>query len=185
MRTAARSLAVNESLRRTDAREFEGIYAEQFDFVWRSLRRLGVDPAAVEDAAQDTFMIFHRRFSDLRPDASVKAFLFGIALRVAHDYRRSARRKKTVSLDTENQLSLDSGPFECTAKARAARLLERFLSSLDDDKRAVFVLAELEEMSGPEISEALSLKQNTVYSRLRVARERFLAFLALEGDGHE
>jgi len=166
------------------AHEFDALYAEHFNFVWRSLRRLGVHPSWVEDAAQDTFLVVHRRLSDLRPDASAKAFLFGIALRVARDYRRRAQRKHAVSLDVEKELSQLSGPFERTAKAEAVRKLEGFLATLDEDRAAVFVLSELEGMTAPEISQALNANQNTVYSRLRSARERFIAFAA-EGAGHE
>jgi RNA polymerase sigma-70 factor, ECF subfamily len=163
--------------------DFEALYSEHFNFVWRSLRRLGVHPSWVEDAAQDTFLVVHRRLGDLRPDASPKAFLFGIALRVARDYRRRAQRKQATSLDVEKEVSRASGPYDCAAKAQAVRKLEGFLNGLDEDRRAVFVLSELEGMTAPEISQALGANQNTVYSRLRSARERFVAFAA-EGAGH-
>jgi RNA polymerase sigma-70 factor (ECF subfamily) len=166
------------------ARGFEDLYGRYFDFVWRSLRRLGVPPALVEDATQDSFVVVHRRISDLRPDASEKAWLFGIAIRVARDYRRTQRRKGTTSIDTDTATSSDLGPFERTAKAEAGRVLERFLVSLEDDKRAVFVMAELEGMTAPEISDASGTNLNTVYSRLRGARERFVAFLNVEGGRH-
>jgi RNA polymerase sigma-70 factor (ECF subfamily) len=162
-------------------RSFDALYARQFDFMWRSLRRLGVPPSQVEDAAQDAFVVVHRKLADLRPDASEKAWLFGIALRVASDYRRTLRRKGTVSFDPELAPSRDTSPFDGTAKAQEARLLEDFLNGLDDDKRAVFVLAELEGASAPEVSEALGCNVNTVYSRLRLARERFVSFLAENG----
>jgi RNA polymerase sigma-70 factor (ECF subfamily) len=160
------------------AHDFEALYTEHFNFVWRNLRRLGVHSSLVEDAAQDTFVVVHRRLSDLRPDASPKAFLFGIALRVAHDYRRTARRKGTTSLDTELAESPGLGPDTAATRAEGRRMLDAFLEELDADKRAVFVMAELEEMTAPEISEALSVNLNTVYSRLRAGRERFVAFLA-------
>jgi RNA polymerase sigma-70 factor (ECF subfamily) len=185
MDTAAqRAVAMGAAPDIDSARAFEALYGQHFDFVWRSLRRLGIGPSLVEDAVQDTFMILHRRLGVLRPDASAKAFLFGIALRVAHDYRRTARRKGADSLDSDSAVSRDAGPFERTAKAEAVRVVERFLESLDQEKRAVFALAELEEMTGPEIAEALAINLNTVYSRLRSARERFVAFLALEGEPH-
>lgn len=185
MDAAAQRAAVSGASRdATVAHSFEGLYSQYFDFVWRSLRRLGVGPSVVEDAVQDTFVILHRRFDDLRPDASPKAFLFGIALRVAHDYRRTARRKGADRLDLDSAISKEAGPFERTAKAEAVRVIERFLESLDEDKRAVFALAELEGMTAPEISDALSVNLNTVYSRLRMSRERFVAFLALEGTRH-
>lgn len=176
--------ALAAGLDRTTAHAFDTLYTLHFNFVWRSLRRLGVHPSWVEDAAQDTFLVVHRRLSDLRPDASAKAFLFGIALRVARDYRRRAQRKHSVSLDVEKEISHLSGPFERTAKAEAVRMLETFLATLDEDRAAVFVLSELEGMTAPEISQALGANQNTVYSRLRTARERFLEFAA-EGAGHE
>lgn len=181
MRTAVTGMrATSFGSEAPPSRSFEALYGEHFSFVWRSLRRLGVHPSVVEDAAQDTFLVVHRRLADLRPDASPKAFVFGIALRVARDYRRRAMRKNAESLDPEREVSTASGPFERTAKAQAVRLLERFLGSLDDDKRAVFVLAELEGMTAPEISEALGANTNTIYSRLRSARERFVAFAAEE-----
>jgi RNA polymerase sigma-70 factor (ECF subfamily) len=163
---------------------FAQLYADNFAFVWRTLRRLGVREALLEDAAQDTFVILHRRLSDLRPDASAKAFVFGIAQRVAHDYRRSAQRKGAASLDVEREPSTSSGPFEDTAKAQGLRTLERFLASVDEDKRAVFVLTELEQMRAPEIAEALDVNLSTVYSRLRAVRQQFEAFLAAEGEDH-
>ena len=166
------------------ARSFDDLYERYFDFVWRSLRRLGVPPAQVEDAAQDSFVVVHRRIADLRPDASEKAWLFGIAMRVAKDYRRTLRRKGAMSFDADSAMSSDTSPFDRTAKAEAARALERFLVSIDDDKRAVFVMAELEGMTAPEISEASGTNLNTVYSRLRGARERFVAFLNTEGGRH-
>jgi RNA polymerase sigma-70 factor (ECF subfamily) len=185
MDAAAHRAAVKEASRdATVAHSFEALYSQHFDFVWRSLRRLGVAPSLVEDAIQDTYIILHRRLGDLRPDASAKAFLFGIALRVAHDYRRTARRKGADRLDLDSAISKEAGPFERTAKAEAVRLIERFLESLDDEKRAVFALAELEGMTAPEISDALSVNLNTVYSRLRVSREHFVAFVAAEGTRH-
>src|SRR3954447_16537186 len=90
---------------------FDSLYAEHFDFVWRTLRRLGVHPSVVDDAAQDTFVVLHRRLPELRADASARAFVFGIAQRVAHDYRRTARRKHSVSLEGE-LVSPGEGPFE-------------------------------------------------------------------------
>jgi RNA polymerase sigma-70 factor (ECF subfamily) len=164
---------------------FAQLYSEHFPFVWRTLRRLGVREALVEDAAQDTFVILHRRLVNLRPGASAKAFMFGIAQRVAHDYRRSAQRKAAQSLDVEQEISPAPSPFDDTAKAQGLRQLDAFLASLDDDKRAVFVLTELEQMSAPEIAEALNTNLSTVYSRLRAVREQFNAFVAVTGKRHE
>lgn len=165
--------------------DFTALYRQHFDFVWRSLRRLGVREASVEDAVQDTFVVLHRRLSDLRPQASAKSFLFAIAVRVARDYRRTAKRKPADPLDQEAAPSCARSPFEQAANAQAARQLEVFLDSLDEPKRAVFAAAELEGMTAPEVAEALAIPVNTVYSRLRVARQHFVLFLStMGGRGH-
>jgi RNA polymerase sigma-70 factor, ECF subfamily len=165
-------------------RDFDALYSQHFGFVWRNLRRLGVPDALAEDAAQDVFVVVHRRLRDLQQDASLKAWLFGIALRVASDYRRTRRRKPTVSYEMDTALSHAPGPSEQAENSEAVRVLQKFLATLDEDKRAVFVLAELEDMSAPEMSEALEVGVNTVYSRLRVARERFVKFLDQEQAAH-
>lgn len=176
--TAGQLRPVRLEVASVGVRSFDALYEEYFDFVWRCLRRLGVPPGLAEDATQDAFVVVHRRLDDLRPEASPRAWLFGIALRVARDYRRTFKRKGTQPLeDVDRQPSSDSGPFENAAKAQAALALERFLNELDEDKRAVFVLAELEGLTAPEVSEALEVNLNTVYSRLRIARGRFVVFV--------
>jgi RNA polymerase sigma-70 factor, ECF subfamily len=159
---------------------FEAIYEEHFGFVWRSLRRLGLSPSSAEDAAQDTFIVFHRKLDSLRGHASAKSFLFGIARRVASDYRRAGRRV-TESPDAE-LASLEKGPFEHTAELQANRMLERFLDTLDEDKRVAFALADLEGLTVPEICQLTGANHNTVYSRLRAARAQLAHFLASQGD---
>lgn len=154
---------------------FEAVYEEHFEFVWRSLRRLGVPEASADDAAQDVFLVVHRRLDEFEGRSALRTWLFGIALRVARSHRRRFARKgrheplpAEVAGDTEM-------PEETLERRRAADFLDQFLDSLDEDKRAVFVLAELEQMTAPEIETALGVKLNTVYSRLRAARKAFEA----------
>jgi RNA polymerase sigma-70 factor, ECF subfamily len=183
METAVRKLGTEPiAQERNEPLSFDELYAQHFKFVWRNLRRLGVPEALVEDAAQDTFVVVLRRITDLRPDASARGWLFAIALRVARDYRRTAQRKPVVSLDVERHASCDRSPFESAAQAQAGRVLERFLDTLDEARRVVFVLADLEDMTAPEIADSLGVPVNTVYSRLRSARERFVEFLEAEGS---
>jgi RNA polymerase sigma-70 factor (ECF subfamily) len=162
-------------------RSFDALYEAHFDFVYRCLQRLGVRPATAEDAAQDTFVVLHRRLGDLRPDASERGFLFAIASRVARDYRRKQWRTRTVPLAEEPPARDPGTPLEDLLNAEAARTIERFLATLSEGQRVVFMLMELEEMTAPEVAEALATKLNTVYSRLRLARERFARFVAEEG----
>ncbi|MCA9604262.1 MAG: sigma-70 family RNA polymerase sigma factor [Myxococcales bacterium] len=159
----------------------EAIYDQCFDFVWRSARRMGVAEAAVDDVVQEVFLVAHRRLEDFEGRSSVKTWLFGILLRVVSDHRRRHRRKgglaplpEALAADAER-----SCPAEQAQRMDRVRLLHSLLEQLDDDKRAVFVLAELEQLTAPEIAEALGgVKLNTVYSRLRVARKQFEEALA-------
>jgi RNA polymerase sigma-70 factor (ECF subfamily) len=156
---------------------FDELYQRHFDFVARSLSRLGVRPSQIDDAAQDVFVVMHRRISDLRADASTKAFCLAVAVRVARGYRRTARRKAAVNADMSRVADLSQSPFDQAARAQAERVLEGFLGGLDRDRRNVFMMAELEEMTAPEISQELDMNLSTVYTRLRAARQRFVAYL--------
>jgi RNA polymerase sigma-70 factor (ECF subfamily) len=161
-----------------DARDFDAVYETYFDFVWRSLRRLGVPDAQLDDATQDVFVVVYRRLAEFEARSTLKTWLFGIVLRVVSTLRRTERRRPTEPLSGEPADGRDAAPEELTESAEAARLVRELLTELDEDRRAVFVLAELEEMTAPEISVALSVNLNTVYSRLRAARRDFDAALA-------
>ncbi len=156
---------------------FETVYEQHFDFVWRSLRRLGVREACLDDAAQDVFVVVHRKLDSFEGRSSLKTWLFGIALRVARNYHRTAQRRDAEALPETVADASAPGPHEATAQAEAVRLLHSLLDTLCDDRRAVFVMMELEQMSAPEVAEALSVNLNTVYSRLRKARVDFEAAL--------
>jgi len=160
----------------TSPLEFDAIYEQQFDLVWRTLRRLGVAPAAVDDALQDVFLVVHRRLPEFEQRSSIRTWLFGITLRIASDYiRRGRRLENTTSIDVElrDQQSLD--PHEQHARSEAVALLYAALSELDPDKRAAFVLAELEEMTMAEVAVAVGSNVNTVSSRVKAARRQFEA----------
>ena len=154
---------------------FEALYDEYFDFVWRTVRRLGVDDRHLDDAAQDVFIVIHRKLGEFEGRSALKSWIFGIARRVAHDYRRRSRRKDRTSLLPSDGIADASipSPRDSVARAQAAEILHQFLDTLDDDKRDAFVLAELEQMTVPEIAEAVGANVNTVYSRLRAARKAF------------
>jgi len=171
--TPAAAPASTTSARAGTAR-FHALYREHFDFVFRNLRRLGIPEASVDDALQDVFVVALRRLDDFRDGTHPKAWLFAIALRVAGNFRRAqSRRAPLAALAPDALPGPLAGPFEQLSRSEAARTLHELLAVLDDDKRAVFVLAELEQMTAPEMSEALGVNLNTVYSRLRAARRDF------------
>lgn len=148
--------------------------------VVRALRQLGVDPSLVDDAAQDVFLVLHRRMADYEQQRSLVNWLWGIARGVASTYRRSAQRRRRLE-DAVLQSTVptpESSLDDEVARRHARAALGTFLSSLDDDKLAVFVLAEIEGHTGKEIAERLQVNVNTVYARLRAGRQRFEAALA-------
>lgn len=156
-------------------KRFHTLYRDHFDFVFRNLRRLGVGSGDVDDALQDVFLVVLRRIDDYRDATYGKAWLFAIALRVAGSYRRSQRRKDALKQRAETHaeppvVRIEPSPFERAARAEAGQFLHEFLASMEETKRSVFVLAELEQMTAPEIAQALGVNLNTVYSRIRTAR---------------
>jgi RNA polymerase sigma-70 factor (ECF subfamily) len=160
---------------------FEQLYDEYFGFVWRNLRRVGVPAPSLDDATQDVFLVVHRRLPEAQRLASTKAWLAAIALRVASDYRRRDRRKGGQVPLSEVLVDGRPGPQEARDRAEQVERLDRLLARLEHHRREVFVLAELEGMTAPEISLALGTNVNTVYSRLRLARRDFEAALVTEG----
>lgn len=155
---------------------WSALYDEHFDFVWRSLRRLGVAVSSLDDASQEVFLVAFRRQAEFEGRSSYKTWLFGIAWNVARGLSRSpSRREEPLSEFVADDGAL--GPQEAAARGEAIRTLYAVLDELEPERRAVFVMAELEEMSAREIADITGAPQNTVYSRLRAAREDFEAAL--------
>jgi RNA polymerase sigma-70 factor (ECF subfamily) len=164
------------------------IVNSHFDFIWRSLRRLGVPSTDVDDCAQQVFWVAARKLAMIQ-DGCERAFLFSTALRVASDARRSRMRRREVPLSsggpsngpTEDIIQPSDPaprPDEIADRKRARALLDEVLAAMDIDLRAVFVLFELEEMPTQEIANLLEIPAGTVASRLRRAREEFQRLVA-------
>ncbi len=151
------------------------IYEEYFGFVWRSAKRLGTADGSLEDAVQDVLLVVHCRLPGFEGRSSIKTWLFGIVLNTVRGYRRSEQRKPTSLLVSEGvaDTSPDSRPESLASATEAVRLLYGLLDGLDQEKREVFVQAELEQMTAREIAKAVDISINTVYSRLRAAKKAF------------
>jgi RNA polymerase sigma-70 factor, ECF subfamily len=158
--------------------DFAAVYEAHFRYVWRCLRSLGVRESALDDAMQDVFLVVQRRLVEFDGQVELRTWLYAIALRVArkHWTRAHKDQTRTESSDTlsESALPVTDGEHVAESNERLS-LARRALATLDDDKRVVFVLARVEQMSAPEIAAILSVPLNTVYSRLRAAREAFEA----------
>ncbi len=148
---------------------------EHFDFIWRSLRRFGLSDDRADDAAQQVFVVASRRLDTIQ-DGSERSFLFGTAMRVASDIRRSASyRREVAHPDPGAELEGGPRPDELVDQRRARAMLDTVLDAMELELRAVFVLFEIEEMTTTEIAELLQIPHGTVASRLRRAREDFQA----------
>jgi RNA polymerase sigma-70 factor (ECF subfamily) len=167
------------------ALSFEEIYREHAPFVWRTLRALGVPPSTIEDAVQDLFVVVHRRLPEFEGRAAMRTWLFEIALRVARDHRRAELRRGVPEALDEALPCVEPTPAESATAAEALRLVERALDTLDEERREVFVLAEIEQLTAPEMATVLHVPINTVYSRLRRARGDFEQAFARQTRGVE
>lgn len=158
-----------------DRPTFAELFETHHDFVWRSLARLGVPLASVDDAAQDVFVVVHKRFDEIRPEAPLRPWLYGIARRIGNRHRTRAARHADLRVVTPTG---PPSPERRVAVLQAEDWVLAVLESLEPTQREVFMLAELEGMRAPEVAVAVGAKLNTVYSRLRLARERFERALA-------
>lgn len=177
---AAAARAVGRTGTAVDEQRLAQIYAEHHAFVWRSLARLGVHDARLPDAAHDVFMVVARRLAEYEGRASLRTWLFAIAMRVAQGVRRDFAREQRGRERLRDVSHEAHAPHD---GADAARILHELLEHLDDDRRAVFIMAELEGMTAPEIAMATGTKLPTVYSRLRLAREELARHVARLGEG--
>jgi RNA polymerase sigma-70 factor (ECF subfamily) len=160
---------------RTDAamsQELARAYDEHLEFVWRSLRRLGVPHDVLEDACQDVFVVAARRIAEFEGRARLRTWLFAIAQRVAQRKRRDRFRERR-RIDALAIASGHSGNArDDHAQRDAAATLARLLDGLDDAQRLIYVLVELEELSAVEVAASIGVNLNTVYGRLRAARAK-------------
>jgi len=154
-----------------DVPTFDAVYTAHVAFVWRVLRTFGVADAQLEDAVQDVFIVVHRRLPEWEGRAAITTWLFAIARRVASSHRRrkAGTRTETMTVDPEGP----ADTFAEMSRAQASATVMSILERMDEDKRIVFALVELEQLSVPEVARMLELNLNTAYSRLRLARVAF------------
>jgi RNA polymerase sigma-70 factor (ECF subfamily) len=157
------------------------VVSAHFDFIWRLLRRLGVSEGEVDDAAQHVFLT--ATIKGLRGTAEeARPFLYGIALRVASNFRRTARRRHEVAEDAMGEPAGHDPSADDVADLRRARaLLDEIIDGMPLELRVVFILSEIEQMTAAAIAELEGIPPGTVASRLRRAREVFRGRLSMRG----
>jgi RNA polymerase sigma-70 factor (ECF subfamily) len=154
---------------------FEAVYRAHLPMVWRTLSRFGVRESDLPDMTQDVFVVVHRQLPGFEARAEITTWLFSICRLVAWGYRRSARIRREVLVDVDElaQRWATADGLRKIADREESRLLQAILAKIREKQRLVFVMYELEEMSGEEIAALLQLPVGTVRSRLRLAREAF------------
>ncbi len=162
-----------------DTAGFGALYAGHFRAVWRTLQRLGVHPGSVDDAAQEVFVTAWRRWAEFEGRSTERTWLLGIAIRVASDTRRKQRPTEPVS--PELPMS-GPGPESATASKEVGRRVERLLEKLEPERREVLLLVDLEGYSVPEVASATGVNLNTLYTRLRAARQQFEDLVKREAE---
>lgn len=156
------------------------IYEQNAEIVWRFLIHMGLSEADAEDVAQDVFIAVQRSLSGFEGRCTIRTWILRICVSCTRDHRGRAHRRREISNDewVAQQVDPSSDVAGAIELRQKQALLQRVLDGIDVEKREVFVLVELEEMSAPEIAEALGIPLGTVYSRLRAAREEFKEALA-------
>jgi RNA polymerase sigma-70 factor (ECF subfamily) len=151
---------------------FEQVFQEHAPFVWRAVRRLGVQRADVEDVCQEVFMIVHRRLVTFEGRSTLRTWIYGICVRTVAEHRRRQRRRPEEVSDAPEP-SVPPGQIDQIKRRQAVALLDAILDEIDDDKRAVLVLYEIEGMTMGDVAVAVGCPVQTAYARLYAARRHF------------
>ncbi|TPV94016.1 MAG: sigma-70 family RNA polymerase sigma factor [Myxococcales bacterium FL481] len=163
---------------------FRRLYRRHYPFVWRSLRAMGLADSGTDDAAQEVFVVLHRRLADYDPQQDMRGWLYGIARMIARKSGQRIRREQQQRREFSHvetvrppAVSAAADPERALEQRQAADFVQLFLDQLDEEKRHVFLLAEIEGLSAPQIAGLVDVSVNTVYSRLRLARQQFAAWI--------
>ena len=161
---------------------FQVIYRRYFRFVWLTARNLGVGPEAIDDITQEIFVVVHRRLDTLRNPEALRDWIYGIVRRAASSHRRwqSLRNLESYRYEVGSESEADSPdptPLESFERNANLQLLGALLGQLEEPKRQVFALVEIDDLTVPEAAGILQIPLNTAYSRLRSARQAFEAAL--------
>jgi RNA polymerase sigma-70 factor (ECF subfamily) len=168
-----------------DPRAFARLYRSYVGFTWRVVGQLGVPSHAIDDVVQEVWLVVHRRLPSFEGRSAVKSWLFGVSLNVARNQRRSdwRRQKHLPELSCEVTRLDPEDPERIREGWEAWERVERFLSTLDDRRRTIFVHQLIENRSALETAEAVGIDVLAVYRQVRFLRSSFRRWLCeLDGD---
>jgi RNA polymerase sigma-70 factor (ECF subfamily) len=172
LRLSEAEACADASARSGEMPSLAAVYDAHVDYVVRCLRSLGLSDGTLDDAVQDVFLVVHDKLAEFDGKAQLRTWLYAIVIRVARRHRARFARARAREVEAEGELVWDALEHELEAR-RQVQLARAALEALDQEKREVFVLIEIEQMSAPEVAEITGVRLNTVYSRLRAARSAF------------
>jgi len=156
---------------------FEHLYDEQFEFSWRVLRHLGLSGAALNDGCQELWLVVHRRLASVELHCDLRTWLFGIAVNVARNHRRTEARRGGAAELPPSLASPLLDPEASHAARETWTTVQRFLDTLDESDRWIFVFNLVERMSAAETALALGIEVGTVYQRVRALKRAVKSWL--------
>jgi RNA polymerase sigma-70 factor, ECF subfamily len=155
--------------------DLQRLFAMHAGYVWTSLRRIGIPPSDLEDLTHDVFLQVHRHLHDFDTTRPVRPWLFGFAFRIASQHRRRAHRRYELGGDPDIAMHPGALPDDSLAISEDRKLVLAALEGIDAQRRAVFILHDIDGADMKGVAETLGIPVNTAYSRLRVARSEFAA----------
>lgn len=161
---------------------FDEVFAAHAPLVWRTMRRLGLREADAEDLAQEVFLVVHRKLPEFEGRSKLSTWIYGICVRVASDHRKRAHVRREAPVSSVPEPEISAPQVRGLAQAEARATLDAVLATLDDDKRAVFVLYEIEELPMVEVARAVGAPLQTAYARLHAGRRIVNEAIAARGD---
>jgi RNA polymerase sigma-70 factor (ECF subfamily) len=175
-----------ETARAGDRPDFRIVFESELPFVWNTLRRFGVADRDLEDVAHEVFVVVNRRLGEYDPARPLRPWLFAIAFRCASDYRRLSRhRHETLEGDAVDPVDGADAPDEIVGRAEERNLARRALLAVPEERRAVLVLHDFEEVAMHDVADALGIPLKTAYSRLRIGRIELIDAARREQRGKE
>jgi RNA polymerase sigma-70 factor, ECF subfamily len=158
------------------------IFDEHARYIWRTLRHLGVPEADTPDLCQEVFVTVHRRLASFEGRSTLRTWLYGICIRVASEHRRRPHVRKETALSEPPPPSGSQFAMAPDSNLEQRSAVQRLLAVLDDDKRQVVVLYEIEGFSMKEVAEIVQCPLQTAYSRLHAARALMLSAFNAEKE---
>jgi RNA polymerase sigma-70 factor (ECF subfamily) len=153
--------------------DFRALFEEHFGYVWNSLRHFGVHSNDLEDLSHEVFLRVHERLDECDASRPLRPWLFAFAYRVAAAHRRLARHRLEVASETIDIPAHVVRADDALIVREDRELALRALDCVELERRAVFVLHEVDGVGIPGVASALGIPVNTAYSRLRLARQEF------------